>query len=57
MAKFDALREGFREMNNMLIDSQQWDEKHKANEADRQFRGIMLQNNLEQRAFENGMAL
>ena len=57
MAQFDALREGFREFNRLLIDAQQWDEVHEGRVEDRKYRNAVLQSNLNQQAFEREMAM
>lgn len=56
MALYDPVRDGFREFNRMLVDSQQWDEQHAARAADRAYKDTVLQSNLVQREFENQMA-
>ena len=56
MAQFDALRDAFNGFNNMLLDSQQWDEKHKAREADREYKHTILRGDMMQREFQNNMA-
>ena len=56
MALYDPIREGFREFNKMLIDSQTWDEHNDAKEANRIYQHSVLESNLVQRAFENQMA-
>jgi hypothetical protein len=40
----------------MIVDSQQWDERHAAREADNEYRHAVLKSNLQQRSFENDMA-
>jgi hypothetical protein len=49
------LREGFRELNRMLIDSQQWDARHAQRQADNEFKHAQLQSNLQQQDFNNRM--
>ena len=56
MALYDPIRDGFREFNRMLIDSQQWDEQHEIRAADREYKQTILRGNLVQREFENQMA-
>ena len=56
MAQYDALRDAFGSFNKMLLDSQQWEEKHAAIEADRQFKHTILKGDMMQREFQNQMA-
>jgi hypothetical protein len=56
MALYDPIRDGFREFNNLLLDSKQWDERHAAAEADKDFKWSVLESNLVQQEFQNEMA-
>lgn len=56
MSVYEPLRDTFREFNNMLIDAQQWDERHAQNTADRELKQQMLLSELEQQQFNNNMA-
>ncbi|GAF77698.1 unnamed protein product, partial [marine sediment metagenome] len=56
MGIYDPLRDSFSELNRMLIDAQQWDEKHAEMAADRNYKAVTLQSNLQQQEFQNQMA-
>ena len=56
MALYDPIRDGFREFNRMLEDSQQWDAAHAQRAADTKYKNTVLQSSLVQREFENQMS-
>jgi len=56
MSNFEALRQGFSELNRMLTDKQQWEERHSKAQADRDFNHVMLQSQIEQQSFNRRMA-
>lgn len=57
MAMYEPIRDAFREMNNLMLDSQQWDERRAQINSDREFKQQMLMSELEQRRFNNDMAV
>jgi hypothetical protein len=56
MAKYDPIRDSFREWNRLLIDSAQWDELHAQREADKQYKHSRLISQLQQQEFDNRMS-
>lgn len=56
MSIYNPLREGFRELNRMMVDRQVFDAQNKAREAEDIRQESVLASKLEQREFENRMA-
>ena len=56
MASYQPLRDAFKDINQMITDSQQWDAQHKQNALANERKDIMLQSELQQREFTNSMA-
>jgi len=57
MTIYEPLREGFREFNRLLLDSQQWDAKHQAAAAQQERENTRLQSQLELQQFNKEMAM
>jgi len=57
MGDFSPLREGFRELNNLLLDRQQWDAKHAERKAAQETNRLNQLNSFEQQKFQNQMAI
>lgn len=57
MPAFEPLRAGFRELNRLLIDSQQWDARHEARQAEQELQRTQYLHGLEQQAFQNHMKM
>jgi hypothetical protein len=57
MAAYEALRDSFREFNRLMIDSQQWDDKHELNKMQEQRQDKMLVSQLENQQFDETMRI
>jgi len=57
MAMYSPIRDAFADLNKLIQDSQQWDERRAAANADREFQNRVLTSQLEQRQFNNEMAV
>lgn len=57
MALYQPLRDAFNDLNTMIVDSQQWDERHAAREADNEYRHAVQMANTKQQNFQNDMAV
>jgi hypothetical protein len=57
MALYQPLRDAFNDLNKMIVDSQQWDERHAAREADNKYRHAVQMANIKQQNFQNDMSV
>jgi len=56
MAMYSPIRDAFADMNKLMLDSQQWDERRAAANQQAELKHTMLQSQIEQRQFNNDMS-